>query len=113
MTSQTLASDSNDTVATKGYVDAKGGGPVNFSCPAGQFVAGFGPTGAPLCRGPSYLYQWEVSAYGACSVTCGGGTQTRTIKCRRNDGYYMTDESYCNEAKPSTTNSCNTQVCLV
>ncbi len=66
VTTQTVVGDTDDTVATKKYVDDNaggGGGPVNFSCPAGQFVSGFSSTGAPLCTGPSYLYNWEVNTW--------------------------------------------------
>lgn len=112
-TVQTVASDSADTLATKKYVDDNaggGGGPVNFNCPPGQFVSGFSSTWAAICTGPSYLYQWEVSAYGACSVTCGGGTQSRVVRCKRSDGFYP-DDSYCAETKPDVSQACGTLAC--
>lgn len=114
VTTQTVVGDTDDTVATKKYVDDNaggGGGPVNFSCPAGQFVSGFSSTGAPLCTGPSYLYNWEVNTWWVCSLTCGGGTQNRTVRCKRNDGYYVSD-AFCGvEPKPVDTQACNTGTC--
>jgi hypothetical protein len=59
---------------------------------------------------PSYSYRWAMSSYGTCSKTCGGGTQTRSVSCRRNDGLSVST-SFCSTNKPQTTRSCNTQIC--
>lgn len=53
MTSQTISADSNDTVATKKYVDDNALTSLKgFSCPLGQFMLGFSPTGNPTCGTP-------------------------------------------------------------
>lgn len=58
-----------------------------------------------------YTYAWTTGAWGTCSKDCGGGLQTRSVQCRRNDGEYVA-ETYCNAAtKPATQQSCNTQSC--
>ena len=57
-------------------------------------------------------YSWTTSAYGSCSLTCGGGTQSRTVQCKRHDGTIVAD-SYCAGTKPAVSQSCNTQACAI
>ncbi|PIK49070.1 thrombospondin [Apostichopus japonicus] len=52
---------------------------------------------------------WFTDEYGACTVTCGTGTQTRTVECRNNNG--MVQDSNCNDPKPATTANCNEESC--
>lgn len=61
---------------------------------------------------PVWAYTWNVGSFGGCSVSCGGGTQTRTVTCTRNDGRIMA-EVFCADAgvKPATTQNCNTHPC--
>lgn len=33
---------------------------------------------------PLYSYSWWTGAWSNCSVSCGGGTQTRSVVCVRN-----------------------------
>lgn len=58
---------------------------------------------------PSYSYSWSVGAWSACSVSCGGGTQSRVVTCVRNDGKTVED-SLCG-SKPVTSQVCNAQAC--
>lgn len=59
---------------------------------------------------PLYTYAWEAGSFGACSATCGGGTQTRSAVCKRQDGAAAPD-NYCTGVKPATSQVCNTHSC--
>lgn len=58
-------------------------------------------------------YSWYTGFYGSCSQTCGGGTQTRQVKCQTSSSSSSAvSDSYCpSSSKPSTTQTCNTQQC--
>ncbi|MCB9371081.1 thrombospondin type-1 domain-containing protein [Candidatus Woesearchaeota archaeon] len=72
------------------------------SCGSGMYCSGGN------CN--SYTYAWAAGSWSACSASCGGGSQSRAIYCRRNDGALVSD-SYCSGYKPASTQSCNTQAC--
>lgn len=60
-----------------------------------------------------WSYSWSTGSWGTCSKTCGTGTQTRTVQCKRNDGQIVLD-SLCTKyvgTKPATSQNCNTQSC--
>ena len=57
------------------------------------------PTGQKSC---TYYGVWKAGSWGACSKTCGGGTQTRSITCSAIE---------CTGSKPSASQACNTQTC--
>lgn len=61
------------------------------------------------------IYSWVVGSWSECSVSCGGGVQSRSVQCTRNDGMIVA-ESNCITAgltKPATSRACNTQDCPV
>ncbi|XRB10018.1 papilin [Pycnococcus provasolii] len=62
---------------------------------------------------PSYTYSYSTGSWGSCSASCGGGTQTRSVTCKRSDGQSANFASTCSGSKPSTTQSCNTQTCAL
>lgn len=71
---------------------------------------------------PLYSYSWWTGDWGACSVSCGGGTQTRNVVCVRNHpgqtghvgDWKDVADTFCiasGLAKPPTSQSCNTHSC--
>ena len=62
---------------------------------------------------PLYKYSWELGSWGSCSKLCGTGTQTRTVRCKREDGQYFSD-AVCTAfagTKPATSQNCNSHSC--
>lgn len=57
-------------------------------------------------------YAWSVGGWSSCSASCGGGTQTREVSCKRDDGVVVA-ESFCTQPKPAQSQSCNTQACPI
>ena len=60
---------------------------------------------------PSCGYSWGSGTFGACSVTCGTGTQTRTVFCTRTFDSTNVDVSFCQATdpggEPAASQPCN------
>ncbi|VDM65010.1 unnamed protein product [Strongylus vulgaris] len=61
---------------------------------------------------------WQVGVFGPCSVTCGGGTATRSVSCIRPvsrsggaDAHIVLRDVECNLPKPSETEACGVVPC--
>jgi LruC domain-containing protein len=56
-------------------------------------------------------YSWRTTVWSACSDSC-GGTQTRTVECRRDcDGVAVAD-SFCTAPKPAISQACGSSSAL-
>jgi len=77
-----------------------------------SFCSGSKPSTSQTCNPQACLtYNWAQSGFGACSATCGGGTQTQTVTCKDNLGNTV-NNSFCTGAMPATTQTCNPQACI-
>lgn len=54
-------------------------------------------------------FTWTASLWGACSASCGGGVQTRTLTCKDSASNVVLD-GFCT-SKPAAERPCNTQAC--
>ena len=87
METQTVTCRQGDTVVDDSMCDAGTKPPTEQPCDVGDCV-------------------WSAGAFGPCSVTCGTGTQTRTVECT-NDVNVVADTNCDAETKPPTSGSCN------
>jgi Thrombospondin type 1 domain len=55
------------------------------------------------------LPMWKAGAWGTCSAVCGGGSQSRTLKCQLNGADVASDG--CLDTPPATSQACNTEAC--
>lgn len=59
---------------------------------------------------PPVVGTWVTDDWGVCSVTCGIGSQTRTVTCKDPNGKELNDNS-CADRKPDTMQQCNAGAC--
>ncbi|XP_017573388.1 A disintegrin and metalloproteinase with thrombospondin motifs 18 isoform X1 [Pygocentrus nattereri] len=70
--------------------------------------------GSQLCNTHPCPAHWSVGEWGACSVSCGGGWQSRTIRCTRKVVYQREEvesPSHCPAPSPAHSQPCNTNTC--
>ena len=46
-------------------------------------------------------YSWQTSAWGTCTATCGGGSQTRSVSCQSSTGATVSN-GYCSGSSPAS-----------
>ena len=81
---------------------------------ADGFCGGGKPAAVTSCNQAAcpqtYTYAWLPGNYSDCDKTCGGGVQTRSLACQRNDGAFV-NESFCPANKPTSSQPCGTNAC--
>ncbi|XP_050091776.1 papilin-like [Anopheles aquasalis] len=59
-----------------------------------------------------HSYSWMYTEFQPCTVTCGGGVQSRHVTCNSKSSLREVDEALCNaNEKPATTQKCGQQAC--
>uniref|UniRef100_A0AAX7TNJ6 ADAM metallopeptidase with thrombospondin type 1 motif, 18 n=1 Tax=Astatotilapia calliptera TaxID=8154 RepID=A0AAX7TNJ6_ASTCA len=61
-----------------------------------------------------FWHSWAPGDWGACSRSCGGGQQTRTLRCMRKVTYQREEvvaHSFCPVISPAQVQPCHTQSC--
>ncbi|XP_065806720.1 ADAMTS-like protein 1 isoform X5 [Labrus bergylta] len=70
---------------------------------------------AELCHGQACPLRWRMDPWSPCSASCGGGSQTRSVRCMKGpEGRSRELESqHCLSTgrRPSLTRTCNVQPC--
>lgn len=61
----------------------------------------------PVCTVP----RWVAGTWTACTATCGGGSQTRTVQCQDQDDKLIAEDLCKAAEKPSAQQSCSLQTC--
>ncbi|XP_061101201.1 A disintegrin and metalloproteinase with thrombospondin motifs 18-like [Conger conger] len=70
--------------------------------------------GSQLCNTQPCPAYWVPGDWGACSVSCAGGQQTRPMRCVRRVSYQRqegAEASLCPAVSPARTQPCQTQPC--
>uniref|UniRef100_A0AAX7TNC2 Peptidase M12B domain-containing protein n=1 Tax=Astatotilapia calliptera TaxID=8154 RepID=A0AAX7TNC2_ASTCA len=70
--------------------------------------------GSHLCNTQPCPAYWAPGDWGACSRSCGGGQQTRTLRCMRKVTYQREEvvaHSFCPVISPAQVQPCHTQSC--
>ena len=90
------------------YRSVSKSGPAGCTGPTSPKPASSQSCKAPACR---YTYSWQTGNWGSCSKSCGGGSQRRSVTCKRSDGASVSG-SHCGGSTPASSRSCNTQACI-
>ncbi|XP_016887811.1 A disintegrin and metalloproteinase with thrombospondin motifs 18 isoform X1 [Cynoglossus semilaevis] len=70
--------------------------------------------GSHLCNTQPCPAYWVTGEWGPCSRSCGGGQQTRTLRCQRKVTYQRDEvvaHYLCPVISPAQVQPCNTQAC--
>ncbi|XP_028638577.1 A disintegrin and metalloproteinase with thrombospondin motifs 16 [Grammomys surdaster] len=70
-------------------------------------------TGLAPCKMSACPPSWSVGNWSTCSQTCGGGTQSRPVRCTQRAHYReeSISTSLCPQPAPPTHQACNSQSC--
>lgn len=78
---------------------------------ADGLCSGGKPSTSQACTQYISTYSWDTGGWGACSASCGGGTQTRSVTCERACDTTTVADGSCSGGKPAISQACNPQSC--
>ncbi|XP_070557592.1 A disintegrin and metalloproteinase with thrombospondin motifs 9-like [Ptychodera flava] len=64
------------------------------------------------CKGTTDCPQWRTEPWSKCSVTCGEGTKTRTVVCKKKNNRQVQVELCDPRKKPLEVRKCNREECI-
>ncbi|GMH52349.1 hypothetical protein TrLO_g4395 [Triparma laevis f. longispina] len=85
--------------------------PDNAQCLTQSGASGTCSSGECIQSSSGVTYDWVVGSWGGCSVTCGDGTQSRSVVCRDSNGNAASAASLCTNSKPATSQACSQPAC--
>lgn len=81
-------------------------------CAAANSTAGAKPPTMQVCgRSACATFQPVAKDWSSCSVTCGGGVQTRLVQCVDQRSRSVVRASFCDLSSLPTSQTCNTSPC--
>ena len=105
---QSCNNNANTCIATGSYEEING---VYYCCPGCSSINFDGACSCSGCSSapPPTTYSWVETGQGACTQSCGGGSQSISWQCEDENGNAAA-ASNCG-TEPATSQSCNTQAC--
>jgi hypothetical protein len=79
---------------------------------ADSLCTGTRPALQQACNPSACSYVWATGAFGACSVACGAGTQTRTVTCLDQASNATVADAMCPTPKPDPQGTCTGADCV-
>ena len=88
-------------------------GPQPGSPVASSMCTGAAPASQRTCTPGACPTAWVQSGWGTCTVSCGTGLQSQTVRCEQtqNGAQSSVGDQYCTTPKPATQQPCNTAAC--
>ncbi|GMH72250.1 hypothetical protein TrST_g2227 [Triparma strigata] len=85
--------------------------PDDSQCLTQAGASGTCSSGGCVASSSGVTYDWVEGSWSSCSVTCGAGTQSRSVVCKDSNGNAASSASLCTNSKPPTSQACTQPAC--